>query len=98
MRDWIGIGAPVSPSALPHSEDTEIVSSLARIEAAEAVQTNGFGLALCSARYRLIAACRSTTEWKLPRQMRLRVSVEKNVSTALSHDPEMGVKWKVQPG
>ena len=29
---------------------------------------------------------------------RLRVSVEKKFSTALSHDPEVGVTWKVQRG
>ena len=45
-----------------------------------------------------MAACRSTIEWKLPRRMRLRVSTEKKVSTAFSHEPEVGVKWKVQRG
>lgn len=40
----------VRASALTHSEDTDSLSSLARIEAADAFQTNGFGLALCSAR------------------------------------------------
>jgi hypothetical protein len=39
-----------------------------------------------------MAACKSTSEWKLPRRMRLRVSAEKNVSTAFSPDPEVGVK------
>ena len=68
------------------------------IDAADAVQTNGFGLALCSVRYRLMAACKSTSDWKLPRRMRLRVSTEKKFSTAFSHDPEVGVKWKVQRG
>jgi hypothetical protein len=32
-----------------------------------AVQTKGWGLRLCSPRSRLIAACRSTIEWKAPR-------------------------------
>jgi hypothetical protein len=44
----------------------------------------------------LIAAWRSTIEWKLPRRIRLRASTEKKLSTAFSHDPEVGVKWKVQ--
>ena len=39
-----------------------------------------------------MAACRSTIEWKLPRRMRLRVGTEKKFSTALSHEPEVGVK------
>ena len=41
---------PNHTSALTHSEDTGSLSSLARIEAADAFQTNGFGSALCSAR------------------------------------------------
>ncbi len=45
-----------------------------------------------------MAACRSTIEWKLPRLIRLRVNAEKNVSTAFSYDPAVGVKWKVQRG
>jgi hypothetical protein len=49
-------------SALTQTEGAGKLSSLARIAAAEAFHTNGFGLALCSARYRLMAACRSTTE------------------------------------
>jgi hypothetical protein len=39
----------------------------------------------------LIAACRLPIEWKLPRRIRWRVSAEKNVSTAFSHDPDVGV-------
>ena len=35
-----------------------------------AVQTKGLGLWLCSARYRLIAAWRSTSEWNTPRRRR----------------------------
>jgi hypothetical protein len=30
--------------------------------------------------------------------MALRVRVEEKFSTALSHDPEVGVKWKTQHG
>ena len=66
--------------------------SFARIDAADAFHTNGFGCALCSARYRLMAACRSAREWKLPRRMRFRVSTEKKFSTAFSQDPDVGVK------
>ena len=35
---------------------------------------------------------------KLPRLMRFRVRAEKKVSTALSHDPDVGVKWNLQRG
>jgi hypothetical protein len=37
-------------SAVTHTDGTGSLSSLARIDAAEAVQTNGLGLALCSVR------------------------------------------------
>ena len=37
-------------------------------------------------------------EWKLPRRMRWRVRAEKNVSTAFSQEPDVGVKWNVQRG
>ena len=42
--------APETASALAHTIDAASLSSLARIEAADAVQTNGLGSALCSAR------------------------------------------------
>ena len=45
-----------------------------------------------------MAACKSMSEWKVPRRMRFRVSTEKKFSTALSHEPEVGVKWNVQRG
>ena len=51
-----------------------------------------------SAMQRGIAACRSTIERKLPRLMRRRVRAEKEVSTAFGHEPEVGVKWKIQRG
>src|SRR5215471_10045671 len=63
-----------------------------------AVQTKGLGLRLCSPRYRLMAACRSTSERKAPRCNRRRVRVAKKVSTALAQEQEAGVKWKVQRG
>src|SRR5919107_2102182 len=45
-----------------------------------------------------MAACSSTIEPNTPRRSRRRVSAEKKVSTAFSHEPEVGVKWKVQVG
>ena len=65
---------------------------------ADLVQRKGLGLALCSARYALMAVCRSTIERNTPRRMRCRVILEKKFSTALSHEAEVGVKWKVQRG
>jgi hypothetical protein len=43
-----------------------------------------------------MVVCRSTIERKTPRRMRWRVILEKKFSTALSHEAEVGVKWKVQ--
>src|SRR6185436_19337499 len=45
-----------------------------------------------------MAAWRSTSEMKSPRFSRRRVSVEKNPSTAFSHEAEVGVKWNTQRG
>jgi hypothetical protein len=42
-----------------------------------------------------MAACSSAIERNAPPLRRRRVSGEKNVSTALSQEPEIGVKWKV---
>ena len=61
-----------------------------------AVQMKGLGSALVSARKRLMAACRSTTERKTPRFKRRLVSLAKKPSTALSQEHEVGVKWKVE--
>src|SRR3954462_6346044 len=44
------------------------------------------------------AAWRSTTERNTPRFSRRLVSVAKKVSTALSQEHEVGVKWKVKRG
>src|SRR4029077_15808699 len=85
-------------SALNQTEVTGRRSSLAIIASADLVQTNGLGLALCSARKALMAACRSAIEWKTPRRIRCRVILEKKFSTALSQEAEVGVKWKVQRG
>jgi hypothetical protein len=46
----------------------------------------------------LIASCRATTEGNTPRLSRRLVSVANKVSTVLSQEHEMGVKWKVQRG
>ena len=41
-----------------------------------------------------MAACRSTTDRNTPRFSLRLVSVAKKPSTALSHEQEVGVKWK----
>ena len=62
-----------------------------------AFQMNGCGLAaLYSRTKRLMAAWRSTREWKIPCLSLRRVSLAKKPSTALSHEHEVGVKWKVE--
>ncbi len=63
-----------------------------------AVQTKGRGSSFASSTKRLIASCSATSEGKLPRRSRLRVSLAKKVSTASSHEHEVGTKWKVQRG
>src|SRR5665647_815575 len=63
-----------------------------------AVQVKGLGLSLCSATKRLMAVWRSMTEWKTPRFRRRLVSLAKKPSTALSHEHDVGVKWKVKRG
>src|SRR3712207_1370863 len=45
------------------------------IRSGSAVQTNGRGSRLCSATKRWIASCSATSEGKLPRRSRLRVSL-----------------------
>ena len=57
-----------------------------------AVQATGLGLRLCSPTYRLMAACRSTSERKTPRYNRRRMRVAKKVSTAVAQEQEVGVK------
>jgi hypothetical protein len=69
------------------------------ISSGSAFQSKGLGLlALYSRMKRLIAAWRSTSEWNTPYFKRRRVSFVKKPSTALSHEHEVGVKWKVQRG
>ena len=71
----------------------------AMMASGSAFQMNGLGSsALYSRTKRLMAAWRSTTEWKTPCLSLRRVSLAKKPSTALSHEHEVGVKWKVQRG
>src|ERR1700722_15530713 len=63
-----------------------------------AVHTKGLGSALVSARKLSMAASSSKTEQNTPRLRRRFVSLAKKPSTALSHDADVGVKWKVQRG
>jgi hypothetical protein len=59
------------------------------------VQRKGRGSALASKR--LMAACKTTSE-KAPRFRHSLVSLAQKPSMALSHDVEVGVKWKVKRG
>jgi hypothetical protein len=45
-----------------------------------------------------MVSSRSVRDLKTPRRMAPTVRVEKKFSTALSHDPEVGVQWKTQRG
>src|SRR5665213_1943077 len=70
----------------------------AMILSGSAVQEKGLGLSLVSATKRLMAAWSSTTHRKTPRFSRCLASFAKNPSTALSHEHEVGVKWKAKRG
>ena len=48
--------------------------------------------------YSWIEATRSGTEWKTPRRNALSVSSRNQRSTRLSHDDEVGVKWRWNRG
>ena len=64
-----------------------------------AIQTKGFAsVRLCSSMKRWMASRSSPTERNTPCLSRRRVSLAKKPSTALSHEHEVGVKWKVQRG
>ena len=56
----------------------------------------GLGSLLVWATKRLMVAWRSTTHRKTPRFSRCLASLAKNPSTALSHEHEVGVKWKAK--
>ena len=53
-------------------------------------------MTLCSATKRLMAVWRSMTEWKTPRFRRHLVGLAKKPSTALGHEHDVRVKWKVK--
>jgi hypothetical protein len=58
----------------------------------------GFWTAIGGGDEALMACFSSSTDRKVPRCSRRRVSLAKNPSTALSQKAEVGVKWKVQRG
>src|SRR3954469_10738233 len=70
----------------------------AMISSGSARHINGLEDRLCSAMKRLIAAWSSVTEQNTPCLSLLRERLAKKPSTALSHELEVGVKWKVQRG
>ena len=65
---------------------------------ADFVQTKGLADPLCSLMNRLISSWSWETEVKTPRRRRLLVMMEKKPSTALSHEADVGVKWKTHLG
>ncbi len=65
--------------------------TLARISLADAVQTNGFGLALCLAILVWIGTSSSGTDLIMPLRMRFSVMSRKNRSTLFNHDERVGV-------
>jgi hypothetical protein len=67
----------------------------AMILSGSAVQVKGLG---SRSTKRLMVAWRSTTHRKTPRFSRRFASLAKKPSTALSHEQEVGVKWKVKRG
>ena len=92
-------------SLAPASRDRWIESNIwcprltaAMILSGSAVHVNGLGSRFVSATKRLMAAWRSITHRKTPRLSRCSASSAKNPSTALSHEHEVGVKWKVKRG
>jgi hypothetical protein len=58
----------------------------------------GLGLGVCSLTKRLMAAWSSTMERKTPRLSRRFDNFAKKPSTVLSHEQDVGTKWKVQRG
>gem|GEM_PF-6926106 len=58
------------------------------------MQREELGFSLVSATKQLPAAWRSTKEWKTLRLSRRLVSLAKKPSTALSHEDDVGVRWK----
>ena len=87
----LGLGRDAQPSAASAAFPR---LTLSMMPSASAVQMKGLGHSFVSLRKRLIASWRSTMPLKTPRLSRLLVSLAKKPSTALSQDPEVGVKWK----
>jgi hypothetical protein len=63
-----------------------------------AVHVKGFWFGVVFGDETIDGSCKSTTDTKTPRFNRRFVSLAKKPSTALNHDAEVGVKWKVQRG
>src|SRR4029079_19445427 len=68
------------------------------MDSAVAVHTYGLGSWLWALMYSWIEGTRSGTEWKTPRRNALSVSSLNQRSTRLSHDDEVGVKWRWNRG
>src|SRR4029079_8127722 len=73
-------------------------ATLAKMDSAVAVHTYGLGSWLWALMYSWIELTRSGTEWKTPRRNALSVSSLNQRSTRLSHDDEVGVKWRWNRG
>src|ERR1700732_3728620 len=62
------------------------------------VQVKGFGFALVSSRERWMASLSSWRARNTPRLRRFLVSLAKKLSTALSQEVDVGVKWNTNRG
>jgi hypothetical protein len=85
------------PWALTQTDGSDARLSALKMAATGLVQTKDRELWLHSAMKRLMAACRLAVPVRVPRYW-WRVRVKKKPSTALSHDTEVAVKWKVCRG
>ena len=68
------------------------------MRSAVAVHWNGFGFALCSARYDSIACSRALTVLNTPRRIRLYVISAKDRSIWLIQELLVGVEWTTNRG
>src|SRR3974390_3618855 len=62
------------------------------------VQVKGLGFALVSSAKRWMAFLSSCRDWNTPRLSRFFARLAKKPSTALSHEADVGVKWKTKRG
>jgi hypothetical protein len=76
-------------------DDSGFPERFLKMVAADADHWKALHVLLWAPMCRLIASSRSATDLKTPRRIYRRVIGEKNPSTALSHDADMGVKWNV---